>query len=281
MTGGKLATITALAALVIGLIIGADWSRTESTTRSLWKQAVAPGALSLSHAELSDNCAACHRPLKGVESRLCIACHSNNATLMQRQPTAFHTSVQTCTGCHIEHRGESRMPTKMDHSLFAQVAHQDLNVEAAARPRNASTPSAERKEEECEGVSGCAEGSSRPTQGTTAVPIPHPGVGAKESMLDCVRCHATKDRHQGLFGADCVQCHTTSQWTVPTARHPSPRSTNCSQCHQPPPSHSMMHFSMMSVPLAGKRSAEVNQCFLCHQTTAWNDIKGVGRLKHH
>jgi hypothetical protein len=43
----------------------------------------------------------------------------------------------------------------------------------------------------------------------------------------------------------------------------------------------MMHFKMISMSIARMEKAEVNQCFLCHQTTAWNDIKGVGYYKHH
>jgi hypothetical protein len=34
----------------------------------------------------------------------------------------------------------------------------------------------------------------------------------------------------------------------------------------------MMHFKMISMTTAGVEKAEVNQCFLCHQTTSWNDI---------
>lgn len=48
-----------------------------------------------------------------------------------------------------------------------------------------------------------------------------------------------------------------------------------------PPSHYMMHFRMVSMPAARVAQAEVSPCFLCHQTTAWNDIKGVGFIKHH
>jgi len=43
----------------------------------------------------------------------------------------------------------------------------------------------------------------------------------------------------------------------------------------------MMHFKMVSMTVAHMAKAEVNQCFLCHQTTSWNDIKGVGFYKHH
>lgn len=105
--------------------------------------------------------------------------------------------------------------------------------------------------------------------------------GGGESLLKCASCHATKDRHQGLLGADCAQCHMTAQWTVAEFRHPSPRSTECAQCHKPPPSHNMGHFSMMSAPIARQPDAKVEQCYLCHQTTSWNDIKGAGWVKHH
>ena len=43
----------------------------------------------------------------------------------------------------------------------------------------------------------------------------------------------------------------------------------------------MMHFQMISAKVGRQPSAKVNQCFLCHQTTVWNDIKGVGWYKHH
>jgi hypothetical protein len=43
----------------------------------------------------------------------------------------------------------------------------------------------------------------------------------------------------------------------------------------------MGHFNMVSMMVASQPHAQVYQCFLCHQTDAWNDIKGVGWYKHH
>jgi hypothetical protein len=106
-------------------------------------------------------------------------------------------------------------------------------------------------------------------------------IAPLEATLNCAACHATKDRHFGLFGRDCAQCHATVLWTIREFRHPSPQSTDCAQCHQALPSHYMGHFHMISRKVAGKHHAQVNQCYLCHQTTAWNDIKGVGWYKHH
>jgi len=84
-----------------------------------------------------------------------------------------------------------------------------------------------------------------------------------------------------LFGRECGACHATATWKIAGYQHPSPRSEACAQCHQPPPSHYMGHFHMVSMMVAGQHHARVDQCYLCHQTDAWNDIKGVGWYKHH
>jgi hypothetical protein len=286
--------IAALLSFGVAIGIGIDWSRADSQTRALWQQAVEPGVLSRSHAFLSKNCAACHTPVKGIEPALCIACHADNTALLQRQPTAFHANLQVCSGCHVEHQDTLRMPTKMDHSLLAKLGHGQINAgEMAARPSISdiegisklleSVPRSEesvpRSEERAsERLEQYAEVKTPPTR---QLPANHPLPRAGEAMLNCASCHATKDRHQGLFGSDCVQCHATTEWTVAKFLHPSASSTDCVQCHKAPPSHNMMHFSMVSAPLARQPNAKVNQCFLCHQTTAWNDIKGAGRIKHH
>ena len=304
MSKGRL-LIAALAAVVIAIGISIDWAKSDSKVRAAWQASVAPGALSQSHAFLSNQCAACHTPVAGVEPTLCITCHAANTALLQRQPTVFHASIQVCSGCHAEHQATVRVPTTMDHSLLARVGHQELAVtrragaaplddrdpapgsvdqpsrRAAPGPASASAAPASAMEG-CGGSGDCS--AARPIAepiGPRRLPVEHPGIAANESMLECVSCHVSKDRHQGLLGTDCVQCHATAQWTITKFVHPSSRSTECAQCHKPPPSHNMMHFSMMSVPIARQPNAKVNQCFLCHQTTSWNDIKGVGVVKHH
>jgi hypothetical protein len=109
----------------------------------------------------------------------------------------------------------------------------------------------------------------------------HPNVSPEEAILDCARCHATQDPHAGLFGQDCARCHATAGWALAEFRHPSPRSTQCAQCHQAPPSHFMEHFRMVSARVARQPAARVEQCYQCHQVDAWNNIKKVGWYKHH
>ncbi len=224
-----------------------------------WQHMVAPGELSQPHAFLANNCAACHTPVKGVEAKNCIVCHADNKTVLARQPSAFHAEISACSACHLEHQGRIPSTTKMDHAALAHIGLNQAQKSAPAHDPQLTALAAWMKQ--------------------TA---PHaPQLQRAESQLNCAACHSTKDRHRGLFGADCAQCHATAKWTIAEFRHPSPASQSCAQCHQAPPSHYMMHFKMVSMTTAGVEKAEVTQCFLCHQTTSWNDIKGVGFYKHH
>jgi len=218
-----------------------------------WQHMVLPGELSQPHAFLADNCAACHTANKGVEAQNCIVCHADNKSVLARQPSAFHAEIRECAACHLEHQGRVPSTTKMDHIALAQIGLKQVRKSTTARDPQLDALVAWMKQTEA---------------------APH-------TQLNCATCHQTKDRHRGLFGNDCAQCHATEKWTIAEFRHPSSASQSCAQCHQAPPSHYMMHFKMVSMMTARVAKAEVNQCFLCHQTTSWNDIKGVGFYKHH
>lgn len=101
------------------------------------------------------------------------------------------------------------------------------------------------------------------------------------ASLQCATCHAMRDPHGGFFGQQCASCHATESWSVKGFLHPSPKSVDCAQCHKAPPSHYMMHFEMMDRTIAGQKEARVEQCYLCHQTDSFNNIRGVGRVKVH
>jgi hypothetical protein len=218
-----------------------------------WQGMVIPGDLSLGHQFLASNCEACHTPHQGIVADKCIVCHANNQSLLSKQPTSFHADVGDCRGCHIEHQGIAQRPTTMDHTVLAAIG-----VKTHPLQPGVSLPS---------------------------LPVQHARIEPEETALDCNACHANQDPHRTLFGTDCAACHATSiaqgGWSILEFRHPSPLSTDCNQCHQAPPSHYMMHFNMVSMKVAGIEHADVAQCFLCHQTNSWNDIKGVGWYKHH
>ncbi len=229
--------------------------------KTAWQRMASPGALSQPHMFLEHNCAACHTPVQGVEAKNCIVCHADNKTVLQRQPSAFHADIAECAACHLEHQGPVPRTTKMDHVALARIGL-----------RQVQNASAGHNDERDAFIAWVQENNAAPHA---------PQLQPEESLLNCATCHQTKDRHRGLFGTDCAQCHGATKWTIPEFRHPSSVSQSCAQCHQAPPSHYMEHFEMISMKTAGVEKAEVSQCFLCHQTTVWNDIKGVGFYKHH
>ena len=267
-----LATAAAILAALFGgyYFLGSHsgGERSGMTSEVAWQRMARPGDLSESHAFLEHNCAACHTAGKGVEAGSCIVCHANDESLLKRQPTAFHANVGSCVECHREHRGIDRRPSDMDHGALAEIGLRQLKADPAPGGEN------ERVRKDLLDWIGKHRPAGHGLEG-------HSSLTPREAVLNCATCHSTKDRHRGLFGQDCAQCHATTKWTIPEFRHPSPKSMDCVQCHQAPPSHYMMHFQMVSAKVAGKPKATVDQCYQCHQTTAWTDIKGVGLYKHH
>jgi hypothetical protein len=124
------------------------------------------------------------------------------------------------------------------------------------------------------------QGGIRPTRMDHEILKTIGGRGGRGD-LDCFACHSNRSPHFDLFGRECAECHLTTSWKVAGFKHPSPSSIQCAQCHQAPPSHYMGHFHMISMMVARQHHARVEQCYLCHQTDAWNDIRGVGWYKHH
>jgi len=229
-----------------------------------WQRQVSPGGLTAAHTFLESQCDTCHVTMNSVPASQCIVCHSNQTQLLQRQDTAFHSSIGACVSCHREHQGEGELLPPMDHLALArigvsQLGTKDADSEEALRLR-------------------MIEDWLRLNDGAT---LTNDNLALEESTLQCNTCHANQDRHQNQFGTDCAACHGTTHWTITDFRHPSPNSRDCAQCHQAPPSHYMEHFSMISMRIAQQEHAQVGQCFLCHRPTHWNDIRGTGFYDHH
>ncbi|MFP5517145.1 MAG: class III cytochrome C family protein [Alphaproteobacteria bacterium] len=248
-------SIVALFGLLGAAALVVSVYRTGSAPLPTWREAVSPGALSAPHAFLADACESCHTPNRGIEAASCITCHATNQTVLANPSTAFHASIGDCRGCHVEHQGAAMTPTRMDHDRLAE----------AARHRAAW-------------ITGDSVWR-RVVAHVTAEP--ERLVVANTGGLDCAECHANRDPHRELFGQACADCHGTQSWSVAEFKHPSPRSQDCAQCHQAPPSHYMEHFTMVSKRVAGVEHATVTQCSLCHRSDSWNDIKGIGWYKHH
>lgn len=248
--------VTGLAAVLAGLVVPYLLHRSGSASVPGWQGLVMPGPLSAKHSFIADRCESCHTPHVGVEAKNCIACHADAPSLLSKQSTAFHAGLGECRGCHVEHEGGTR-PIRMEHAFLAASGYRQIF------------------------------GDSDSKTGTEQLLRFAELLGLRESHrsdlahLDCSSCHSNKDPHRGLLGQQCGACHEVQTWSITDFRHPSPSSKDCAQCHQAPPSHYMMHFEMVSKTVAGQEHAAVEQCYLCHQTDAWNNIRGVGWYKHH
>jgi hypothetical protein len=231
------------AALLIGIGLPLLVHASGGTRVGGWQSFVSPGPLSKAHQGIGSQCTACHTPHVGVEARNCIACHADT-DFGSKQSTQFHARATQCTSCHVEHDG-GRSLTRMNHDALL------VSRFWTGRTGPAGTPARVRQ--------SARDPSAR---------------------LDCASCHSVRDPHQGLFGRTCSSCHVFDSWEVAAFRHPSVNSTQCSQCHQAPPSHYMMHFQMVSQRVAGQR-ARVEQCYACHTTDSWNNIRGKGFYDHH
>lgn len=243
---------------------GSQWSMGSAST---WQRMASPGELSEAHSFLEHDCRRCHTPVRGVTAGNCIVCHANEEALLARQPTAFHGTIGSCTSCHAEHLGVGHRLVGMDHRALASIGLRMIRTQG----------SGEATQEAAKRIAGWMEHHRKTSSAD------HDGESGKgaEGALDCANCHSNQDRHLGYFGRDCANCHRTNAWSIALFVHPAASSVDCSECHKPPPSHLMEHFRMISMRVARQEHATVNECHLCHQTTSWNDIKGVGWYKHH
>ena len=261
--------IISLALLAVGVTLGTRSSVQDSLNQFngniRWQSLSSPGDLSQAHQFLESDCETCHQPVTGVDDRQCILCHANESSLLIRQPTAFHADIQECSACHIEHQGGDASLTQMDHSLLVAIGQSLADtVDAGSQEGLALASTLDQLQRHV----GIQSGGN-------------PLLSKNESLLNCASCHANDDRHFKLFGEDCGSCHGVDRWTLADFIHPPPSSMDCAPCHQAPPSHYKPHFKMMSQKIAGRPNAPVEQCYQCHQTTAWHDIQQVGLYKHH
>ena len=252
--------VLGVAALMTVVLVPAAIYRFGTSALPFWTEAVSPGEMSAAHAFLGGQCAACHTPNQGIKATSCITCHAPDAAVLAQQSTAFHATIQTCAGCHVEHQGKNVRPIRIEHSVLTRFGMRAEPVVA--------------------GLGQPATGSASAIKQLLAG-VSSTGAANDGEALACASCHGVRDKHRTLFGQQCADCHATISWKIAGFLHPSPKSQECSQCHQAPPSHNMMHFAMMDQAITGQVGARVEQCFLCHQTSSFNDIKGVGWFKMH
>ena len=133
-----------------------------------------------SHAELANNCAACHSPLfrSTTMADRCLVCHDDVKNQIATH-VPMHGKIpnaHACRECHTEHQTNGRLTKhgKFDHSLAAfPLTGAHLAVQCA----------------KC-----------------------HATDAHKGTPTACAACHTEPKVHLGKFGTQCAACHAADTW---------------------------------------------------------------------
>lgn len=207
---------------------------------------VGPGKLIPGHKELETNCFACHAPMSGASSALCVSCHkpddigklttTGQPVVKPLTSVPFHQKLtrQDCIACHSDHASVKR------HRSQGRFSH-DL-LETAAR----------------DACTTCHK--------TPADTLHQQLTGT------CTQCHSMTKwtpatfNHGKYFELDrdhngrCVTCHTGNDY----------RRYTCYGCHE----HTQENIRRKHIKEGIRK---YDNCVECHRNANEHDIRGPGR----
>lgn len=196
---------------------------------------VSPGALVKGHAKITTDCFACHAPLRGASSTLCMDCHklpdiglrtTEGAVISQTaMKGSFHQDLieQDCMACHSDHLGP-----KLTQRSRKPFSHDLLRVAVRDRCENCHktpTDSLHRK------ISGnCQQCHTQKAWKPATFEHDKLFVLDEDHNTDCVTCHVNND----YSNYTCYGCHEHSLANV-RAEHQEEGIRdfdNCVECHR-------------------------------------------------
>ena len=219
-----------------------------------------------SHAELANDCGACHVApwSKETMDTRCVRCHTG-ITGEGADSSGLHGALadaSQCRSCHTEHKGTAGELTKFD--LAADDAGTRFDHARTSFPLTGAHSAVTCR--------GCHQ-DALSLRALAATPT------------ECISCHRAEDTHQGSLGVDCAACHTTATWddadfdhTFPLAHGTRNRQpSECALCHQDAPADYERYTCYGCHEHAERRvlaehreegisTAEIVDCVACHRT---------------
>ena len=216
---------------------------------------IMPGPVSQAHAQLEDNCSACHdRANRARQTALCLDCHKDVAEDIHTK-TRYHGRMpeagkSECNGCHSEHHGRDADITEFNAAGFA---HDEANFALLGAHRALMCGSCH-----------------------------HADAPYRETPSTCIACHKKDDAHRGALGTDCGACHDAKSWPQTHFNHDSTafpltnqhQEAACGACH------AGEHYKGVPKDCAGchtpddvHKGSQGSACGNCHSTADWNTRK--------
>ena len=197
---------------------------------------VSPGPLLPGHAELTTDCFACHAPLRGASSELCVACHAvgdiglrttKGVPIAQRTvKSSFHQDLieQDCMACHSDHRAprltqRSRKP--FSHALLRTEVQQRCESCHAAPTDNVHRD-----------LSAAQCGQCHSQQQWKPATLDHDKLFVldRDHQTECVTCHTNDDYSRYT----CYGCHEHQPGKIRSKhlKEGIANFENCVECHR-------------------------------------------------
>jgi hypothetical protein len=242
-------------------------------------------------------CEKCHTtPPPSATVTTCYGCH-------QAQDTHKGSMGTVCETCH---NPSSWKDASIDHSRFAfklTGAHMSVTCQkchTGGNPKNTPTTcyACHKSQDPHNGAFGTACETCHSTSSWKGASIDHSkfafkltgahasvtcqkchtGGNPKNTPTTCYACHASKDKHNGMYGTNCASCHVTSAWSKTSVDHSKfafkltggHASVACSRCHTSGPAKdtSTVCASCHTKP-ASHDQFFGGACSSCHTTKAW------------
>ncbi len=234
------------------------------------------------HAEIAEDCNACHNGNFDNTPNTCIGCHQSD---FENTTAPNHSAAQFSTDCATCHSEEAWEPATFDHDgqyfPIYSGTHQGewmLCADCHTNPNNfahftcVSCHINPETDDEHTGVNGYAYEDNaclacHPTgdaddsfdHNTTNFPLTGAHVGA-----DCMACH-----NSGFAGTptDCAACHHADFAGATNPNHQAlGLSTECASCHTTDPGWEPASFPVHDEfhPLLGAHAIIANDCASCH-----------------
>lgn len=195
---------------------------------------VSPGSTVAAHAELADDCFACHTPFMGSTAEQCIACHKVEdiglkttqgvAIGQEKKRVAFHQQLleEDCMACHSEHKGVQpfRPIGRFSHALLESSVQEQCDS-CHSNPGDAL----HRKIE-----ANCVACHSN--QAWLPATFDHDNYFRfdRHHDTDCVTCHVNSD----YANYTCYGCHEHSRSKIREEHFEEGirNYENCVECHR-------------------------------------------------